>query len=117
MVNEDNRQIGPLVDQLRKVINYKSYSLVSFQLEYILPMVFKDFYRYSGSLTTPGCDEVVLWNVADTPFIELSENQLLEFQSLLDPHGFPILSNARPVQSLNDRVIQRSFKVTSKSHI
>jgi len=69
----------------------------------------QNFFRYSGSLTTPGCNEIVEWNVVDSPVLGFSEDQLLKFQSLLDSDGLPILTNARPIQSLNDRVVKRSF--------
>ena len=73
-----------------------------------------NFFRYSGSLTTPGCDEIVEWTVADSPVIGLSENQLLEFQKLFDSNGLPILYNDRPVQDLYDRVVRRSFHPSHK---
>ncbi|HOO81179.1 MAG TPA: carbonic anhydrase family protein [Alphaproteobacteria bacterium] len=56
-----------------------------------------EYYKYDGSLTTPPCSEGVRWHVLKEP-IEISEMQLKAFQAL-----FPV--NARPVQSLNDRVI------------
>ena len=56
-----------------------------------------EYYKYGGSLTTPPCSEGVQWHVMKDP-IELSEQQLKAFQAL-----FPV--NARPVQSLNDRVV------------
>ncbi len=69
----------------------------------------QNFFRYSGSLTTPGCNEIVEWNVVDSPVIGFSENQFLKFQSLLDSYGLPILTNSRPIQNLNDRIVRRSF--------
>ncbi|MCB9983250.1 MAG: carbonic anhydrase family protein [Rhodospirillales bacterium] len=56
-----------------------------------------EYYKYDGSLTTPPCSEGVRWHVLKEP-IEISEMQLKAFQAL-----FPV--NARPVQSLNERVI------------
>ena len=39
-----------------------------------------NFYFYEGSLTTPGCNEVVNWFVVDTP-IQVSTKQMLKFQN------------------------------------
>lgn len=109
LVNSDNLNMKPLVDNLADLVKYGSKTQSNLNLEDIVPMKIEHFFRYSGSLTTPGCSEVVEWNLVDSPVIGLSENQLLEFQSLQDVHGYPILTNSRPVQSKNDRVIKRSF--------
>jgi carbonic anhydrase len=56
-----------------------------------------DFYRYSGSLTTPPCSEIVEWVVFREP-ITASKEQIETFARL-----YPV--NNRPVQSLNGRAI------------
>jgi carbonic anhydrase len=57
----------------------------------------KDFFQYTGSLTTPPCSEGIQWYVLKNP-IELSDAQIAEYQRL--PHLNP--SN-RPLQPLNGR--------------
>lgn len=57
----------------------------------------KGYYKYDGSLTTPPCSEGVKWYVMKDP-IEISEAQLIAFQSV-----FPV--NARPIQALGDRLV------------
>lgn len=44
-------------------------------LEDLIPDNPSNFYRYNGSLTTPLCNEAVIWTVFDTP-IALSERQV-----------------------------------------
>jgi carbonic anhydrase len=55
------------------------------------------FYRYSGSLTTPPCSEIVEWVVFTDP-ITASKEQIDAFAKL-----YP--GNNRPVQALHDRTI------------
>ncbi|XP_071494215.1 carbonic anhydrase 4-like [Diadema antillarum] len=43
-------------------------------LDNLLPDNRQDFFRYYGSLTTPTCDEIVVWTVFADP-VEISENQ------------------------------------------
>jgi len=100
----------PLVNKLTDVFKYKSSTeSEEIDLNRIIPTKLSNYFRYSGSLTTPGCDEVVEWFVMDGPVLTLSEEQLLDFQTLENSHGYPILMNSRPVQSLNDRQVRRSF--------
>ncbi len=53
------------------------------------------FYNYEGSLTTPPCTEGVQFYILKSP-MELSKQQVAKF---------PFKLNARPVQSLNGRII------------
>jgi len=62
------------------------------------------FYRYQGSLTTPGCFEIVQWTVLQHP-ISISKEQLEAFRSLQDSHLNPLVDNFRPVQSLGERSV------------
>merc|ERR1711913_223676 len=59
---------------------------------------------YSGSLTTPGCMEVVNWINFLKP-IKISTGQLAKFRTLKDNDNDDIVDNFRPVQPLNDRVV------------
>ncbi len=55
-------------------------------------------FRYPGSLTTPPCSEIVSW-VVMTESISVSDEQIDAFRGLYS-------MNARPVQALNERVVQ-----------
>ncbi|XP_038129622.1 carbonic anhydrase 4a [Cyprinodon tularosa] len=65
------------------------------------------FYRYKGSLTTPGCTEAVVWTVFENP-IPLSKEQLRAFSKVQFHDGKPMVDNFRPVQPLNGRQVFRS---------
>jgi carbonic anhydrase len=67
-----------------------------------------DYFYYSGGLTTPACNEIVLW----TNFVsknKISETQLALFRSLKDGlgAGTAIVDNYRPPQALNGRTISK----------
>lgn len=110
MTNGNNPNLTPIIKQLRSVrMKGLSTSSTDFKLKNLIPMKIDKYYYYSGSLTTPSCDEVVRWILVDSPILEISEDQLLEFQSLLDANKLPILTNARPIQPFNDRLVKRSF--------
>ena len=66
----------------------------------LLPASTKDFFMYSGSLTTPACDEIVTWIVL-RDHITASRAQL----DALKVHH----ENARPVQPLGTRTVWKNF--------
>jgi len=59
----------------------------------------KDYYRFSGSLTTPPCSEGVRWLVLQN-YLEISKQQIEKFVTVMMKGH-----NNRPVQSLNARKI------------
>ncbi|XP_063078246.1 uncharacterized protein LOC134468234 [Engraulis encrasicolus] len=68
------------------------------------------YFRYLGSLTTPDCNEAVVWTVFEEP-IKVSKNLVDLFSTtvLIDKSGSPLAVNTfRPVQALNDRTVFRS---------
>jgi len=62
------------------------------------------FFRYSGSLTTPGCNEIVQWTVLKKP-ISVTRDQLEALRGLQDAYGKPLVDNYRPLQALGQRKI------------
>ncbi|XP_077995714.1 carbonic anhydrase 3-like [Glandiceps talaboti] len=81
-----------------------------FPFRHLMPENMKDFYRYNGSLTTPGCQECVIWTLFKET-IKISEAQIAKFRTLIpigmqEAEGITHLEdNFRPVQPLNDRVV------------
>ncbi|AOV98604.1 carbonic anhydrase [Edwardsiella hoshinae] len=58
----------------------------------------RDYYRFSGSLTTPPCSEGVRWLVMKQP-VEVSQTQIETFKAVM--HS----PNNRPLQALHGRVV------------
>merc|ERR1712223_1196425 len=77
---------------------------MSLALETLLPADTRHYYHYQGGLTTPTCNEAVLW----TNFMSMqtiSEAQLAIFRTMTDSEGVAIVDNYRPPQSLNARTL------------
>ncbi|KAM9598131.1 carbonic anhydrase 4 [Trichechus inunguis] len=68
------------------------------------------YFRYLGSLTTPGCDENVIWTVFKEP-IQLHKDQVLAFSQKLyydKEQKLKMTDNVRPLQPQNDRQVFKS---------
>ena len=65
--------------------------------EQLLPAK-RDYYRFSGSLTTPPCSEGVRWLVMKEP-VQVSQAQIDAFKAVMHH------PNTRPVQPLNGRLV------------
>jgi carbonic anhydrase len=70
----------------------------------------RGYYTYSGSFTTPGCNEVVTWVNFKKP-IEISKEQLEMYRSLTDSDGKPIVDNFRPTQNIAGRAVKKGIAV------
>ena len=57
----------------------------------------KEYFHYSGSLTTPPCSETVSWFILEHP-IEVSEDQIRYFKKFIE-------HNARPTQKMHHRIV------------
>ena len=70
----------------------------------IAPVINGPYFSYHGSLTTPGCNEVVHWiNFKNT--LKVSSRQLDQFRLLKNTVGQPLQDNFRPIQKTNGRKI------------
>ncbi|MDD2789551.1 MAG: carbonic anhydrase family protein [Sulfurimonas sp.] len=93
---------NPLIKQIWKKMPHKGdekngCGLSSKQINDFLPKN-KDYYRFSGSLTTPPCSEGVRWLVMKN-YSTISTAQTKEFSELF--HG----ANNRPVQAIGARKV------------
>jgi len=98
-VGRDNPALKPLFAAMPAKAGATSKLAQDFNPADLLPNE-RDYYAYTGSLTTPPCSEGVRWRVLKQP-VELSERQLAAFQRL-----YPM--NARPVQPLHGREVLES---------
>ncbi|KAI0220678.1 Carbonic anhydrase 2 [Lamellibrachia satsuma] len=119
--DDDNVAFRKLTDNFHKVV-YKgeNVSLSTFAIRNLMPSKLADYYTYEGSLTTPPCSEVVIWNIFRET-VKISEEQLKAFRRL-KPYAQTkgeqlvegllerfIVDNYRPVQPLNGRTVWKNF--------
>merc|ERR1712083_70933 len=80
----------------------------------LLPKDTKNFYRYQGSLTTPGCNEIVVWTVFKES-VGISAGQMAKFRQnvKLNDSGKTLVDNYRAVQPLHGRKVQSVSTVES----
>ncbi|MDD3352804.1 surface-adhesin E family protein [Zoogloea sp.] len=83
---------------LEKQVDYSPEG-VAIDLNQLLPEN-RNYYTYMGSLTTPPCSEGVMWMVMKQP-VQVAAEQIAIFSKL-----YPM--NARPVQSIRNRLIKES---------
>ncbi|MCJ8740776.1 hypothetical protein PDJAM_G00062750 [Pangasius djambal] len=113
---EENQKFNQVIQALGRIPYNGNTSIVSdFRLTDILPSLEKlsSYYRYSGSLTTPGCDEGIVWTIFQESF-SISQQQLVNItRQMWFKTGTPMIDNFRPVQKLNGRIV---YKSTACSH-
>uniref|UniRef100_A0AAJ7SPX1 Carbonic anhydrase n=1 Tax=Petromyzon marinus TaxID=7757 RepID=A0AAJ7SPX1_PETMA len=124
-VGPTNNNYNTIINALPSVANQgqKLNFSSTFNLDNLLPSYvnMSKYYRYSGSLTTPGCGEVVTWTVFEEPII-MDENQIKKFSSVFfstkeDPQQILMVNNFRPVQKLNSRIVYASETATVGSAV
>ena len=79
------------------------------KLGQFLPQELDHFYRYNGSLTTPGCEEIVVWTIFKEK-IEISQHQMDVLRQITHKHydlnkTEDLSNNFRPAQDLNGRIV------------
>ncbi|CAH0559139.1 unnamed protein product [Brassicogethes aeneus] len=107
---DDAEYFKPLVSVINTVTKHlESQNMSDFSLRKFLPVDTAGYYRYDGSLTTPNCNEGIVWTVF-TNTIPISQSQALVFEELYTKNQKRLKHNYRSLQNINDRSI--SIKVS-----
>ncbi|XP_051006363.1 carbonic anhydrase 15 isoform X2 [Acomys russatus] len=123
--DRDNTNFSAIVSGLKNLSSPGvSVNLTSiFPLASLLPSALGllRYYRYSGSLTTPGCDPAVLWTVFENT-IPIGRAQVAQFQTVPQTgppglHPRPLRDNFRPQQPLGGRRISASPGASIRSSV
>ncbi|KAI7796384.1 hypothetical protein IRJ41_023433 [Triplophysa rosa] len=112
VTSEPNKHFDRVIEALGRVrYQGNSSTILGFRLaDIILPASKLSYYRYSGSLTTPGCDQIVVWTVFHQT-LPISQKQLaLVTRQLLYRTEKPMTGVFRPMQNLNRRIVFTSVK-------
>ncbi|CAF1130500.1 unnamed protein product [Adineta steineri] len=99
--DEENTEWEKYTDAASQLLNVNDTMNCTFNLSQLMKANEREFFRYTGSLTTPPCTEGVIWTVFmdKIPIAEQSLNQLRQ----------NIMKKVyRPVQSINNRTISRN---------
>ncbi|XP_044757307.1 putative carbonic anhydrase 3 [Coccinella septempunctata] len=102
-----------LLDKLKETLD-QGERLDDFHIHDYLPRDTAGFYRYLGSLTTPDCNEGIVWTIF-TNTIPISESQVRIFHSLKTEEHKELTKNYRPLQKLNGRNVYLKVSPIHKS--
>ncbi len=99
-VGEENTALAPFFEHIPATVTKEPASVdgETIDLAAVLPED-QTYYAYEGSFTTPPCTQGVQWHVLTEP-ISISQTQLDAFTEQIE-------DNARPVQPLGDRSLER----------
>ncbi|XP_027719588.1 receptor-type tyrosine-protein phosphatase gamma isoform X2 [Vombatus ursinus] len=119
----DNAALDPIIHGLKGVVHHEKETFLDpFVLRDLLPASLGSYYRYTGSLTTPPCSEIVEWIVFRRP-VPISYHQMEAFYSIFTTEQQDhvksveyLRNNFRPQQNLNDRVVSKSAVKDAWSH-
>ncbi|XP_060552428.1 carbonic anhydrase-like, partial [Ruditapes philippinarum] len=81
----DNPVLEPVIQVLPEVRDPDDHTLITIpatSIKHFLPKFPDRYFRYHGSLTTPNCNQAVIWSVFEQPQF-ISERQLNYFRQML----------------------------------
>uniref|UniRef100_A0A670YLE9 Carbonic anhydrase n=1 Tax=Pseudonaja textilis TaxID=8673 RepID=A0A670YLE9_PSETE len=111
----DNTNYNTIVASLRNISRAGEYvdMASTFSLSNLLPSLasLSKYYRYKGSLTTPNCDEAVIWTVFEEQ-IPISRSQVTTTLPPSSHSKLKMINNFRPLQVLGGRTVYASRDAT-----
>ncbi|KAL0272014.1 UNVERIFIED_CONTAM: hypothetical protein PYX00_005152 [Menopon gallinae] len=72
------------------------------KLRNLLPASILEFYRYEGSMTSPGCEENVVWTIFRKKMV-VHPQTIMELKAMKTSANVTMPKSSRPVQPLNGR--------------
>lgn len=110
--DHDNEALNPLITQLSNIRHKGDNSTITIDFSDVMPADKTEYYRYMGSLTTPACNEAVVWTVFENKNT-ISQAQMDKFRELYENKAgatnIPLKFNYRPVKPLNGRTVSKSY--------
>ncbi|XP_054586764.2 carbonic anhydrase IV c [Nothobranchius furzeri] len=114
---DDHPHLDTIIAALGRVPNNGSSTVIlDFRLRDIIPAArdLHSYYRYVGSMTTPGCEQAVAWTVFHT-MLSISSQQLSAIvEQCRFWTGQPMRDLYRPTQPLDGRVVYSSKSATAQ---
>ncbi|XP_016349117.1 carbonic anhydrase 4-like [Sinocyclocheilus anshuiensis] len=95
-----NKKYDGIINSLKNIAHpgtNVTLSAVSLDMLILPHNELERYFRYQGSLTTPGCSEAVVWTIFEKA-IPLSKEQLSAFSNLTFSDGTAMVNTHRPVQ-------------------
>ncbi|XP_076591852.1 carbonic anhydrase 4b [Chaetodon auriga] len=108
--SSENKKFNPLINALKNLTQSNSsvtLTGVSLDMFTLPPDNMTKYFRYDGSLTTPDCQQAVVWTLFEDTIL-LSRNQLNAFSQLQFADKKQMINTYRPVQPLNGRQVYYS---------
>lgn len=100
--NQFLKNILDAAEEIKGSVGGSSKLKAPFRPDQLLPKSRMNYFRYEGSLTTPGCDESIIWTILKDS-LPIASDQIERFQQIKNSHGTLLTHNFRPLQRLNSR--------------
>ncbi|XP_053594142.1 putative carbonic anhydrase 3 [Microplitis demolitor] len=119
LTDDDNDSLYAILKAAESVSQWVGKSSIQIQRKvipiHLLPNDRTTFYRYTGSLTTPGCQESVTWFVM-TEKLTISDSQVKILKNV-QTHNGTLNTNYRPTQEIGNRKVYHHLLGYSSSPV